>query len=306
MTVPEIISALTPYTGKFPKDAVRAAVEQREAITPELLRALEDFGADMTGFAKREDYMLHLFAMYLLAEFREKPAFPLITKIISGPPTVVDELIGDTVTEGLSSILGSTYNGDLESLVKIALQQDAYPFVRSTVQDTITLLFHEKFISRDQMVGSFRRILTELTADDDPQAWNGVVMAAAEAQASELLPEIRTAFDRGMVERGYCDLEDVIKILNEPPHVLLEGFSYHHHLVNSAEEEMSWWAAFSEDDSPPSAKRPYFPQLESSEDLDPYTADKGQTYTRVGPKIGRNDPCRCGSGKKYKKCCGAN
>jgi len=25
---------------------------------------------------------------------------------------------------------------------------------------------------------------------------------------------------------------------------------------------------------------------------------------RSGPKIGRNDPCPCGSGKKYKKCCG--
>ena len=28
------------------------------------------------------------------------------------------------------------------------------------------------------------------------------------------------------------------------------------------------------------------------------------TYRRIGPKIGRNDPCPCGSGKKYKKCCG--
>ncbi len=27
---------------------------------------------------------------------------------------------------------------------------------------------------------------------------------------------------------------------------------------------------------------------------------------RVGPKVGRNDPCPCGSGKKYKKCCGRN
>ncbi|MBK3735483.1 SEC-C motif-containing protein [Azospirillum brasilense] len=26
---------------------------------------------------------------------------------------------------------------------------------------------------------------------------------------------------------------------------------------------------------------------------------------RSGPKVGRNDPCTCGSGKKYKKCCGA-
>lgn len=28
-------------------------------------------------------------------------------------------------------------------------------------------------------------------------------------------------------------------------------------------------------------------------------------FRREEPKIGRNDPCPCGSGKKYKKCCGA-
>jgi preprotein translocase subunit SecA len=27
---------------------------------------------------------------------------------------------------------------------------------------------------------------------------------------------------------------------------------------------------------------------------------------KKGQKVGRNDPCPCGSGKKYKKCCGAN
>ncbi|MDI9371439.1 MAG: SEC-C metal-binding domain-containing protein, partial [Verrucomicrobiota bacterium] len=27
---------------------------------------------------------------------------------------------------------------------------------------------------------------------------------------------------------------------------------------------------------------------------------------RAGPKVGRNDPCPCGSGKKYKQCCGRN
>ncbi len=30
-----------------------------------------------------------------------------------------------------------------------------------------------------------------------------------------------------------------------------------------------------------------------------------QTVVRAEPKVGRNDPCPCGSGKKYKKCCGA-
>jgi len=32
---------------------------------------------------------------------------------------------------------------------------------------------------------------------------------------------------------------------------------------------------------------------------------RSQTVRHEGPKIGRNDPCPCGSGKKYKKCCGS-
>ena len=34
-------------------------------------------------------------------------------------------------------------------------------------------------------------------------------------------------------------------------------------------------------------------------------AAKPETVRRDQPKVGRNDPCVCGSGKKYKKCCGA-
>ncbi|MFP4353980.1 MAG: SEC-C metal-binding domain-containing protein [Phycisphaerae bacterium] len=33
---------------------------------------------------------------------------------------------------------------------------------------------------------------------------------------------------------------------------------------------------------------------------------KVETITRDEPKVGRNDPCPCGSGKKFKKCCGKN
>jgi uncharacterized protein len=36
-------------------------------------------------------------------------------------------------------------------------------------------------------------------------------------------------------------------------------------------------------------------------DYDGYYPD---TYVRPGPKVGRNEPCPCGSGKKFKRCCG--
>ena len=37
---------------------------------------------------------------------------------------------------------------------------------------------------------------------------------------------------------------------------------------------------------------------------DPNQAMRSQGPVHVGHKVGRNDPCPCGSGKKYKKCCG--
>src|SRR6185437_11046735 len=46
-----------------------------------------------------------------------------------------------------------------------------------------------------------------------------------------------------------------------------------------------------------------------AEQHQPEAADTGakvKTIVREVPKVGRNDPCPCGSGKKYKKCCGAN
>lgn len=34
-------------------------------------------------------------------------------------------------------------------------------------------------------------------------------------------------------------------------------------------------------------------------------AEPQKPVVRESPKVGRNDPCSCGSGKKFKKCCGA-
>jgi len=46
MTIPEILKELEPYTGRFPRQAMKAAIEQRDALTPELLRVLEEVAND--------------------------------------------------------------------------------------------------------------------------------------------------------------------------------------------------------------------------------------------------------------------
>ena len=85
MTIPEILEALTPYTGRFPKQAMQAAIEQREAITPELLRVVEAVAADPVKHAERKDDMLHVCALFLLAQFREKRAYAPIVSLFNAP-----------------------------------------------------------------------------------------------------------------------------------------------------------------------------------------------------------------------------
>ena len=69
-------------------------------------------------------------------------------------------------------------------------------------------------------------------------------------------------------------------------------------VVADAATEMSWWYMF--DPRSVRSETGSMSGLETAPDRVP-----GETYVRPGPKIGRNDPCPCGSGRKYKKCHGA-
>ena len=52
---------------------------------------------------------------------------------------------------------------------------------------------------------------------------------------------------------------------------------------------------------------PQWDNVFTKEERDKFFKQQRMSRTIVkGAKIGRNDPCPCGRGKKYKKCCGAN
>jgi uncharacterized protein YecA (UPF0149 family) len=62
-------------------------------------------------------------------------------------------------------------------------------------------------------------------------------------------------------------------------------------------DEIGWWACFRESAEADHLDRDLF------EVEDDFWLPEVKQVVRQGPKIGRNDPCPCGSGKKYKKCC---
>jgi hypothetical protein len=298
MTVPEILKALEPYTGRFPMKAMRAAVEQREAITPELLKVLETCAEDPLAVARREDYMLHVFGLFLLAQFREKRAYPLAVKIFSAPGEVPFDLYGDTVTEGLGQVFGSIYDGDPTPLETLIEREDVNEYVRDAAIETFLILEHTGQMPREQVVGYFQRLFGGRLQRTHSHAWNGLVSAVVDLPAPELLADVRRAYEDGLVDPGFATLEGIERILQSRP----KGSRDRHYVITDAISEMEWWAAFHPEDSQP----PPMPKFNASvERPEPGSYAAAQPVFR-SPKIGRNDACPCGSGKKYKKCCGKN
>jgi hypothetical protein len=205
MTVPEIIATLTPHTGHFPKAAVEAAIAQREEVTPHLLRALEETAKTPEKFAG-QDQMLHMFASYLLAQFRDKRAYRPLTEILAAPGDTADRLFGETITEGLENILASVYDGDPEPLKRLVEGPDVFDFVRGSAVDTFMVLTHTGQISRQEVVDYYRDLFRGKLRREYNQVWNALSCAVADLPAPELVAELRQAFKDGLVDPSYADL----------------------------------------------------------------------------------------------------
>jgi Protein of unknown function (DUF1186) len=106
MELAEIIAELENYNGTFPRLALERAIAEREAITPILLATLEEWKSKLEELSERPNYFLHMYAMYLLAQFRESQAYQPIVEFFSVPGEISMDVTGDLVTEDycLSSV----------------------------------------------------------------------------------------------------------------------------------------------------------------------------------------------------------
>lgn len=288
MTVPETLNSLNLYTGRFPMQAMREAIAQREAITPELLRVLEAVAENPEQYAQREHQMLHLFALYLLAQFREKRAYRFVVKMFSAPGETPFDLAGDTVTERLHSILASLYDGDPVPLQGLVENEAANEYVRNAALRSFVALAHSGQVSREQVVEYFASLFRVKFQRTYFYTWTGLARATADLPAPELLEEVRKAYQEGLLELSQLDLEHIEHGLQSGEGRGRENYT----VITDAIAEMRWWACFNKSERALSKPRPAIP------------ADANPPPPKVHKKPWRNAPCPCGSGKKYKHCCG--
>ena len=85
MDAQAIIERFKSFDWTFPREDLEAAIAARDQITPHLLQILEHAVKHAYELAEQEMYMGHICAMYLLAQFREQRAYPLIVEFFSLP-----------------------------------------------------------------------------------------------------------------------------------------------------------------------------------------------------------------------------
>ena len=132
-------------------------------------------------------------------------------------------------------------------------------------------------------------------------------------QAMELLPKIQALAARGLVYDSFVgDMKSIEEDIAKP-----STFSGKRTLRTSIfdkyEDAMQWHGYLMKYDEAYKEKNTYKPKkMDASSYSPPETVISSSppvyhepvvTVKREGKKIGRNDPCPCGSGKKYKKCC---
>ena len=323
MTTDDILRQLqhVPEKADFApyEEALLAAADQREAITPELIAALDRVSANPAQYLKQQADCLHLFAIYLLAQFREGRALDAFLRFFSLPGDQSLDLTGDMVTENGAAVLASVCGGDRAPLLRLAQDESVNEFVRQQAIDGLLVQSGWGERPRDAVIGDLRRLFHTLPKPGQPYIWAALVGAVYDFDAGELLPEARRAFAEGMVDEDIIGLEDLDPAVSPGPmgfprpsaaqrFSLLCARNAPIHAVT----ECSGWLCFLHDNADDDAWRGLEMDRPDRPDdalgLPPYELSYRPAPVPfvAPPKVGRNDPCPCGSGKKHMKCCGKN
>jgi len=278
-TIEQIISNLEYFKLPFPHKEMVAAINFKIEITPKLI--------DLLNYAYQNhstlsvEYFGHLYALFILAEFKEKSVFPLVIDFLKLPGESLDKLLGDCITEDYHNIIASVYNNNIEAIMQLIEDPYIDTWARNSALCSLLTLVKESVLERNYVINYFRTLFDNINFLTDPLAITHLVRCACELYPIELYDKIKNAFKNGHIDEWDINLDwvdeqirlgydDVInrEIIN----------SVHYGFIQNAIDSMDWWSCFKSNDNK----------------LMPII---------VTNKIGRNDICPCGSGKKYKKCC---
>jgi preprotein translocase subunit SecA len=113
-----------------------------------------------------------------------------------------------------------------------------------------------------------------------------------------VIEELRRAYKDGLVDPRSIAWEDIEHSLALGQQAAMQQ-RHRSPVITDLASDMGWMDCFHK------TRKHY--EEDSYEELGVMSDGASvMTIRRTTPKVGRNEPCPCGSGKKFKKCCGAS
>ncbi len=290
MTLDDALRDLATTGNELPRDAMQWALDHWDEAGPRFVALLDAYarGQDRSEQSERALFLV----IHLLGEKAETAAFGPLCRLLLDADTS-DLILGDAITTTLRGILISTYDGDLAALQVVIEAQTADDFVREGALLALAYLTRTGRVSEADMRAYLVHLLTALQPQAEHVVWIGWLLAVAHLGHEDLAEQAEGLIRCGFVsERDWriADFRaDLRRTLVDPER--MAGFA-HDRIgpFTDAIGEFETWAGFSGEDE--AATLPSWPEYEVQ-----------QPITNPLRGVGRNDPCPCGSGKKYKKCC---
>jgi hypothetical protein len=226
-------------------------------------------------------------------------AYRPLVALLREPQDKVEGLLGDAITENLSRILAGLFDGDELPLRELVTDSDVYEFVRDAALDALSFLAFERRIDRTAFEAFLLHIDEAKLARPGDALWHSWMTAVGVLGIASLEARVRAAFADGRIDPTWCDeddFDDLLRAAIERPEDRTrledEHMGYIEDVLVALEkfpdpqDDDAW-----DGDSPVGlgeGSLDWMPQMPAH---NPFR------------DVGRNDPCPCGSGKKFKKCC---
>jgi SEC-C motif-containing protein len=301
MATAELIDLLFKDEDRVPEPHIIELISRGDQAAAPLREVLtnEDFWYE----GQDGDHWIPVHAIVILSALRDEKAFPDLIDMVphayfsnhNGVIQILPAALAEYGEKGIEA-----YTNRITELRGAYWDNPDFSSVRSLFSQALT-----RIALRDELVrGRITDFICNTFADPGEDDRLFLSLSAAYPAALDQdrgLKALRTAYQRGVIDEAVTGkLKDLIKSLEDP------------HSDDYAELENGLFDFY----NPELIAERQREKAESKEErlywgMEDKSVPSGYTVTAEGvirglEKVGRNDPCPCGSGKKYKKCCGAD
>lgn len=287
------IKEISKYTkSKFPNDAVEYISSNKEMFEEFFIETIQSYANNIDLYDKGKD--LHFSALLFLGQFQSQLAFPCMLDLLRTLPYTEenDQPLGDGITDVIPCVLAACFNGNLGLTNDLLCSESSYLFSRVAVLQMVEVLLCLEKLTVEEVNIFYEKLVADLVAQNKNDEFILMCIDNLASISLEFCIDLCTKYnidlDWVQKEIDYLQKNDAPRpfYISEKERTIKSYEDVTHNGIRC----IQGWSMFSTaKDFHTSANH----GLGSYHDL----------TNIMRTHLGRNDPCFCGSGKKYKKCC---